>query len=316
MNVLTVLGNRTLQAIPTLFLLSVAVFLFVHLAPGDPITVMAGPGATENQIHSIQAQYHLNQPLPTQYVLWITKMLGGNFGRSIQTDQPVTLIIQQRLPVTAVLALLTTILVTLIAIPLGVVAAIFRGRAVDVLTSMGTSLTLSFPNFLVALVLIVIVGVNLRLLPVAGFQPLTHDPLTAIKFLILPVISLGLAYLALLTRMVRSEMVEALHQDYIRTAKAKGLSQTKVYLRHALRNAMLPALHLILLNFAFMLGGSVIIENIFALPGLGSMMVNSVLSRDFPVVQGITIVYGLTFLLSSIAADVLSTVVDPRVEAN
>jgi peptide/nickel transport system permease protein len=296
-----------------LFLLSIAVFLFVHIAPGDPITTMAGPGATEEQIHIIQAQYHLNLPLPNQYLLWISHVVTGDFGRSIQTGQPVTQIIQERFAVTAALALITTILVTVTAIPLGALAAVFRGRMTDLLITIGTSLALSFPNFLVALVLIVVVGVSWQILPIAGFQPLNDHPLQALRYMVLPVISLGLAYLALLTRMVRSEMVEALRQDFIRTARAKGVSGRRVILYHALRNAILPAVSLVMLNFAFMLGGSVIIENIFALPGLGSMIVNAVLARDFPVVQGITIVYGVTFVLSSIVADLLSMIADPRV---
>lgn len=307
-----VLG-RLYQLIPTLFLISVVVFLLVHLAPGDPITAMAGPGASADLIKRIQDQYHLNDPLPVQYGLWLSHLLHGNFGRSIQTGQPVAVMIWQRVGVTVALAVCATIFAVVLAVPLGILSALTRGRSLDVVSGTFTSLAISLPNFFTAIVFIVVFGVVLRFLPIAGYRPFTQNPLTSLQHLVMPSVALGLPYLALLSRLVRSEMLDVLNEDFVRTAKAKGLMPRAVIFRHAFRNALIPAVQLLSLNFASLLGGTVIIEQIFALPGLGNMVITAVLQRDFPVVQGITIILGIVFVASSLVADLLSASLDPRV---
>ena len=306
--------RRLLQLIPTLFLISVAVFLLVHLTPGDPITAMAGPGATESQIHAIQNQYHLNAPLPLQYWLWISHVLRGNLGTSIQTGLPVSVMIAQRIGVTVALAVGATLFAIIVAVPLGIVSAIRRGRGADVASGVFTSLAVALPNFFTAIVFIVVFGVILRVLPIAGYVPLTQAPGVAFQSLVMPVVALGLPYLALLSRMVRSEMLDVLREDYVRTAWAKGLRPRGVLLRHAFRNALIPSINLVMVNFAALLGGTVIIEQIFALPGVGNLVITAVLQRDYPIVQAVTLIIGAVFVLSSLIADLLSYFADPRIK--
>ncbi|MCL4531898.1 MAG: ABC transporter permease, partial [Actinobacteria bacterium] len=273
--------------------MTILVFLLAHLAPGDPITVMAGPGATAELIAKIQAQYHLDQPWPTQYLLWMGNLLHGNLGRSIVTSQDVLTMIHDRLTLTLLLATSATLFSILLAVPLGVLSAVYKGKRLDAITLGFTSLAVSLPNFFSAIVLIVIFGVVLRWLPFAGFPNPLEDPGGAASRLIMPTIALGLIYVALLSRLIRSEMLDVLQADYVRTARGKGLSERRVLAVHALRNALLPAINLVTLNFAQLLGGTVIIEQVFSLPGMGQMMVQGVLQRDFPVIQGVTLVIGL-----------------------
>lgn len=311
--VIRFLLKRLLQMIPTVWIITVLVFLLAHIAPGDPVTAMAGPGASAELIAKIQAQYHLDRPLPVQYLLWMENLLHGNLGHSLVSSQNVGTMIRDRIGLTLMLAICGTLFSVLIAIPLGVVSATRKGKVADGVTMGFTSVAISLPNFFTSIVLIVIFGVKLRLVPFAGYPGLFEDPKGSLLRLILPTVSLGLIYLALLTRLIRSELLDVLRSDYIRTARGKGLPNRSVFMVHALRNSLLPAINLVTLNFAALLGGTIIIEEVFALPGIGRMTVQAVLQRDFPVIQGVTLVIGIVFVLSSIVADGVSYLVDPRV---
>ncbi|HEU0164815.1 MAG TPA: ABC transporter permease [Thermomicrobiales bacterium] len=308
--------QRILQAIPTLWIITVLIFLLAHLAHGDPVTAMAGPGASNQLIDEIKAQYHLNRPLPVQYLLWMRDLLHANLGKSITSNQSVLTMIGDRLTLTLLLALGGTIFSVIIAVPLAILSVMKRGKAIDNIIMAFTSLAISLPNFFTSIVLIVIFGVKWKVLPFAGFPGLREDFWGSVERLILPTISIGLIYLALMTRLVRSELIDVMRADYIRTARGKGLPDRVVFTVHALRNSMLPSINLITLNFASLLGGTVIIEEVFALPGMGRLIVQAVLQRDFPVIQGVTLVIGLVFILSSIVADVVSYFADPRISAS
>ncbi|MCO5218208.1 MAG: ABC transporter permease [Thermomicrobiales bacterium] len=305
--------GRLLQLIPTLFVITVLIFLLAHMAPGDPITAMAGIGASQELIDNIKAQYGLDQPLVVQYGRWILHVLRGDLGTSITTHQSVASMTWDRLEVTLLLAILGTFFSVIIAVPLGILAATRKGTWVDSLAMGFTSLSISVPSFFTAILLIVIFGVQLRWVPFAGYPGLANDFWGSIQRLILPTISVALIYLALLARMVRSEMLEVLRSDFVRTARGKGLRERSVLISHALRNALLPSINLVTLNFASLLGGTVIIEEVFALPGIGRLTIQAVLQRDFPVIQGITLFVGVVFILASLAADLISFKADPRV---
>jgi len=308
--------QRIIQMIPTLLLISLLIFLLIHLAPGDPITAMAGPGASQQLIDSIRAHYNLDDPLPVQYLDWLGHILRGDLGTSITTSQDVLTMAIERLEVTLLLALFGTFFSVIVAVPLGILAATHKGRLFDTVTMGFTSLSISVPSFFTAILLIVIFGVQLKWLPFSGFPGLRTDFWGSVQRLILPTFSLALIYLALLARLVRSEMLDVLSSDYVRTAKGKGLGDRAVLIRHALRNALLPSINLVTLNFAALLGGTVIIEEVFALPGMGRLMIQAVLQRDFPVIQGITLIIGVVFIFANLLADLISYWADPRVTVN
>jgi peptide/nickel transport system permease protein len=283
------------------------------MTPGDPITTMLGPYASQELIDAVRAQYDLDKPVVAQYVLWFSKVVQGNLGKSIQTREPVLNMIRDRLGVTSSLALWATLFSCLISIPAGVFAAVHRGRPLDAATIGVTSLFLSIPDFVAATVFILVGGVTLHVLPMVGYVSILTDPIQFVRHMAMPGTALGLIYLALLSRMIRSSMLDVLSTDYIRTARAKGLGQRIVVFKHGLRNALIPSIALIAMNFASMLGGTIIIEEIFALPGIGRLIVRGVLQRDFPVIQGATLFVGLGFILSSLLTDVVSAVIDPRI---
>jgi peptide/nickel transport system permease protein len=305
--------QRFVQLIPTLFLITILIFLLAHLSPGDPITAMAGPGASQELIDKIKSQYNLDDPLPVQYLDWVGRIVRGDFGTSITSNQDVLGMVFDRLQVTILLAVAGTLFSVLLAVPLGVLAATHKGKALDTAAMAFTSLSISVPSFFTAILLIVLFGVRLKWLPFAGFPGLREDFWGSLERLILPTISLALIYLALLARLIRSELLEVLRSDYVRTARGKGLSEKVTLLGHALRNALLPSINLITLNFASLLGGTVIIEEVFALPGMGRLTIQAVLQRDFPVIQGVTLMIGIVFILANLLADIISYWADPRV---
>ena len=306
-------GRKLLELIPALLLVSVLVFTLVHLTPGDPITTMLGPYASQQLIDATRAQYELDRPLPVQYFRWLGRVVQGDLGRSIQTREPVATMIWDRLGVTVSLALWATVFSCLISVPAGVAAAVLRDRPLDTATIGITSLFLSIPDFVAATALVLLGGVVLRVLPMVGYVSLFKDPLEFVRHMVMPGTALGLIYLALLSRMVRSSMLDVLTTDYIRTARAKGLGERVVVLTHGLRNALIPSVTLVVMNFANMLGGTIVIEEIFALPGLGRLIVRGVLTRDFPVIQGATLFVGGGFILSSLVTDVFLALIDPRI---
>jgi peptide/nickel transport system permease protein len=305
--------RKLVETVPALALVSLLVFTLVHLTPGDPITTMLGPYASQQLIDATRAQYGLDKPLPSQYLGWLGKVLQGDLGKSIQTREPVSRMIVDRLPVTLSLAVWATLFSCIISVPAGVAAAVQSGRPLDTATIGVTALFLSIPDFVAATMLVLVGGVVLRALPMVGYVSIFSDPVEFVRHMVMPGTALGLIYLGLLSRMVRSSMLDVLGTDYVRTARAKGLGEKVVVLTHGLRNALIPSVALVSLNFANMLGGTIVIEEIFALPGLGRLIVRGVLTRDFPVIQGATLFVGLGFILSSLVTDVVLAIVDPRI---
>jgi peptide/nickel transport system permease protein len=307
------IARKLVEMVPALILVSLLVFTLVHLTPGDPITTMLGPYASQQLIDATRAQYDLDKPLPAQYARWLGKVVRGDLGKSIQSREPVAKMIVDRLPVTVSLALWATLFSCLISVPAGVAAAVHAGRPLDTATIGATALFLSIPDFVAATALVLVGGVTLRILPMVGYVSLFADPVEFVRHMVMPATALGLIYLGLLSRMVRSSMLDVLGTEYIRTARAKGLGEKVVVLTHGLRNALIPSVALVSLNFANMLGGTIVIEEIFALPGLGRLIVRGVLARDFPVIQGATLFVGFGFILSSLVTDVFLAIIDPRI---
>jgi peptide/nickel transport system permease protein len=306
-------SRRLVQMVPTLLLVTLVVFTLMHLAPGDPVVNMLGEGYTPQMEQALRQRLGLDQPLPIQYVTWVSHSVVGDLGTSIRTNQPVSQMIAERFSATFSLALLALILALLLAIPIGVVSAANRNSPVDYLAMAGAVLGLSVPNFVLAIVLILVLSVNVQLVPTSGYANLWEEPGKAWPLYIMPVVALALARAAVLARMMRASMLDVLHQDYIRTARAKGLRQQAVLVGHALRSSLIPVITVAAINFGHLLGGSVVIEQIFGFPGIGTMLVSAVLFRDFPVILGSTLTVAVLFLAASLLADILYSVVDPRI---
>lgn len=306
--------KRILGIVPILFVISVMIFGLMHLMPGDPILTAVGPMATEGTIQALREKYGLDKPLHVQYWTWLSRTVRGDLGVSIRTDQPVSRMIRERIPVTLILTSVATLISLLVALPAGIVSAYRRYTWLDRVFTAFVTMGVAIPNFFAAMILILIFGLNLRILPISGFVNPFENPIEGLKHLVMPGVSLGLIYTALMSRMMRSSMLDVLGEDYIRTARAKGLREIVVARRHAARNAMLPVLTTAIINAGRLLGGSVIVEEMFALPGIGRLLVRGVFERDFPVIQGVTLLIALIFLASSLVADVAYSYLDPRIK--
>lgn len=305
--------RRVLLTLPVMLLVATGVFLLLHLTPGDPVGVMLGSDASESRRLEVRHQLGLDDPLPTQYARWLGRVVRGDLGRSIFLDKPVTVALLERAQPTLLLAVLASLVSIGLGLPAGVLAARRRGTWLD-LGSMGVAMIgISMPTFWLGLNLILIFAVWLRWLPVAGYQPLSSGLWPSLRYLILPALTLGAAQAALLARMTRSMMLETLNQDYVRTARAKGLAERSVVLRHALRNAYIPLLTVIGLTFAVLMGGAVVTEQIFNIPGIGRLLIQAIGRRDFPLVQGAVLVIAAVYVLINLLVDLLYAVVDPRI---
>jgi peptide/nickel transport system permease protein len=304
--------RRLVQSVPTLALVSVVIFGLMHLAPGDPVALILGADAPPQASEALRVRLGLDRPLPLQFVVWIGHVLVGDLGTSIRTNEPVSKMIADRFAATSTLAGMALLVSLAVAVPVGVLSAARRNTLSDYLLLSGTILGLAIPNFVLALILILTVAVRLRLLPISGYADFWSDPLDAWRFYVLPVLALAAARAAVLARMIRSTMLDVLHKEYVRTARAKGLPPSAVLLGHALRNSLMPLVTVLAINFGYLLGGSVVIEQIFGIPGLGTLLITAVLARDFPVIQGVTLVIAGVFLFTSLLADVLYTFIDPR----
>ena len=309
------LARRAVWTILAVLGVSVLIFFLVRLLPGNIVDIIAG---TEGQLGRAQRaavlkEFGLDQPLPVQYLRWVGSMLQGNFGWSFRTGQPVAALIVSRLPITIELALLAVLSVALVAIPFGVAASVTRSRRVRTLVQILGVLGLSLPNFWIAILLIIGASSLFGWLPAIIYVPPWTDPWVNLQQMFLPVLSLGLGLSAVVMRMTRSSMLEVLGQDFIRVARAKGLATRTVLLRHALRNALIPIVTVLGLQMGFLLGGVVITEQIFGLPGLGWTLLNGVYQRDYPVVQGTVMVFAVTFVLVNLFVDLLYTYLDPRI---
>ncbi len=308
-------SRRIVELALTLLLVSVLIFSLIHVIPGDPITTMLGPNATSELIREMRSFYGLDRPLAEQYASWLSHLVQGDLGRSIVTRQPVTRMILERLPATLLLAVIATLLGTAFALPVGIIAAVRMNSPVDYLFRTFALLGVAIPNFVLAVVMILVFAVWLRWVPISGAPSLLKNPASAIPYFILPTIVLGVSYAALMARVLRSGMLEVLSQDYIRTARAKGLNSRAVLWRHALSNALLPLITIFALNFAYLFGGAAVMEQIFGLPGMGSLIIQAALQRDYPLIQGISLFVAVIFVLSSLTADFLYALADPRVRA-
>jgi peptide/nickel transport system permease protein len=309
------IGKRLLVAIPTLLIISIFVFSLQKLLPGDPILAMAGEERDPATIEFLREKYHLNDPIITQYLSWVGGILVGDFGVSLRTNQPVLELIGQKLPVTIQLAVMAMILAMLIGIPAGILAAVYKNRTLDYVANVVALSGLSIPNFWLGIMLILLVSVNLGWLPASDYESIFVDPVRSLKTMIMPAFVLSTALAAQLMRHTRSAMLGVLSSDYIRTARAKGLSPREVILSHTFRNALLPIITLSALLFGELLGGAVLTEQIFTIPGFGKLTVDAVFTRDYAVVQGIVMCTAIGFIVMNLIADILYVLLNPRLRA-
>ena len=306
--------SRLLAAIPVLLGVSAITFALVRLIPGDPVQVMLGPEVIGNRAAEIRALYGLDRPWPVQYVEWLARAAQGNLGTSLRSGLPVSEAIVQKLPVTIELTILSFALGLAVGLPLALAAAQNRGRLADGLLTAASLVGISMPGFWLATLLLLWFSLALRILPSIGYVPFEQDPLDNLRHLVMPTIGLGLPLAATIMRFTRSSLLEVYNQDYIRTANAKGLNRRQVTLRHALKNALIPVITVAGIQVGRLLGGAVIIEQIFALPGLGRYVYDAISNRDYPVLQGTVLVFTLVFILVNLLVDVLYGFVDPRIK--
>ncbi|MDX8347323.1 ABC transporter permease [Cognatiyoonia sp. IB215446] len=306
------IGRRLLVAIPTVILISIFVFFLQKLLPGDPVLALAGEDRNPEILEYLREKYRLNDPLYVQYFHWIGNALRGDLGISLRTQQPVLELILEKLPVTLQLAVMALVFAMVIGIPAGVISAYYKGTWIDWVANVIALSGLSVPNFWLGIMMILLVSVNLGWLPASGYRPFSDDPLQSIRTMLMPAFVLGTAIAATLMRHTRSAMLSVLQSDYVRTARAKGLREKVVVLRHALKNALVPVVTVITLLFGELLAGAVLTEQIFTIPGFGKLVVDAVFNRDYAVVQGIVLCTAITFILMNILADALYRVLNPR----
>jgi len=333
---LRVLVVRILHLIPVLLGVSLIVFSFIHLTPGDPIEMMMGEagGVTEEEIDALRHQFGLDRPLPFQYVRFVVNAARGDLGISITDQRPVAEVIRERIPATVELTFCSLLIALIVAIPIGIISAWRQHSALDTGATVGTLLGVSLPGFWLGIVLIMIFSMRLEWLPVTarvdygvGFSSITGFYLidsivtgnsaalaSALRHLVLPSMALGAATAAITTRIMRSSMLGVIRQDYILFARAKGLSETAIALRHALKNALIPVVSVVGLQIGVLLGGNMIIETVFGWPGLGRLAVDAIYARNYPVVQGVVLLYAVTYVFVNLVTDLLYAVLNPRIE--
>lgn len=304
--------RRILQLIPVVVLVSIVVFAMVRLIPGDPAAVLLGPDVTPQQMASMRTRMGLDRPLYAQYVIWAGQMLRGDFGKSYINDFPVSRLIMNKLPATIQLAIAALLVATLISVPVGVISALRRGRLADYAATIYTSLAMGIPSFWLGILLVLVFALMLRILPPSGYSPLDEGLVPSLKFFVLPSLTLGIYISAILARFIKSSVLETLYQDYVRTAYSKGLPRNLVVTRHILRNALIPVVTVFGIQMGSLLGGAVITESIFDWPGVGRLLVQSILTRDYGVVQALIMMGVMVYLLINLATDLLYAVIDPR----
>ncbi len=307
------LARRLLATIPVLLIVAVLVFLMLRLTPGDPAAILAGDAANTEQIARIRASLGLDQPIVVQFGIWIGNLLSGDLGESFYYKTKVATLIGQRLEPTLALATLTITIAILVAVPLGVIAAWRFGGWFDRSLMAFSVLGFSVPVFVLAYLLIWFVSLKLGLLPVQGYQRLADGFWTFLRHLILPAITLSVIYIALIARITRASVLEALGEDYIRTARAKGLPEARVLVRHALANAAVPIATVIGIGIGLLVGGVVVTESVYAIPGLGRLTVDAVLARDFPTIQGVILFFSFVYVLINLLVDMSYVFFDPRI---
>src|SRR5262245_12619379 len=310
------LGRRLIQVPLVLLVVSLMTFLITRATPGDPVQIMLGMQTSQEAATAMRAEFNLDRSLPVQYALWVGKVVTGDLGRSFRLNDTVTSLLAERFPVSLQLAVAAMVFALAVSVPLGVLAALRRNTWVDYVCTGYTVVGFSLPNFGLALILIYIFSIRLDWLPITGIgtaEAAAGSRWDYIRPFIVPAIALGTLQTAMLTRLLRSSMIDILSQDYMRTARAKGLLPATVVIVHALKNAMIPFVTMATVQFGYMIGIQVTIEYIFAVPGMGSAVLNAVVTRDFPVIQGFTLVIAAFFLFANIVADMLYALLDPRI---
>ncbi|HYC65155.1 MAG TPA: ABC transporter permease [Reyranellaceae bacterium] len=307
------IARRLVAIVPVLTVVAVFVFLMLRLTPGDPAAVIAGDNATSDQIDDIRQKLGLNEPLWTQFGIWIADMLTGNFGESFFFKKTVAELIAQRIEPTLALATCTLIFAVSVAVPLGVLAAYRQGTLFDRLVMGFCVLGFSVPGFVIGYCLIYFFAIELGWLPVQGYIRINVDFWKFLERMILPSLTLSVGFIALISRITRASVLEVLNEDYIRTARAKGLSNRVVLMKHALRNAAVPILTIIGIGVAVLIGGAVVTESVFGLPGLGRLTIEAVLSRDFPTIQTVILMFSVVYVLINLLIDISYTIFDPRI---
>ena len=310
------LVRRAFISAVTLALISLIVFTGVRMIPGDPARVMGGTDADAAGLEEIRAKYGLDDPIPMQYVRWVGLALRGDLGESIRTRHSVVSMVLGKLPITVELAICAILVAIAIAIPAGVISAVRRNSIVDILASGISLCGVSIPNFWLGIMLILLVSVRLGWLPASGFVPIAEDPLGNLKRMLMPALVLGTGLAAVLMRQTRNAMIEVLSADYIRTARSKGLAGWGVVVRHGLRNGLVPVVTILGLQMGALMGGAVVTEQIFVLPGFGRLIVEAVFTRDYPVVQGVVLITASAYVLINLLVDVSYSALNPRIRVS
>lgn len=305
--------RRLVFMIPVAILVTMIVFTLLHLTPGDPVRIIAGEEPDPAAMEAVRHELGLDQPLPLQYVAWMSRAVTGDFGRSIRTHQPVLEAIGERVPATLELGLTAVVLSVLVALVVGTLSAVRHNSLLDLVATGVTLAGVSVPNFFLGLVLILVFGLVLRIAHPGGYVPFGEDPLDNLGRLILPAITLATASIAVNMRQIRSSLLDVFGQDYMRTARAKGLSETRVIARHALKNGLIPAVTVIGLQIGAVIEGAFITETVFLWPGVGKLAIDSINGRDYPVVQAIVLLSALSFMASTLLVDLLYAWLDPRI---
>jgi peptide/nickel transport system permease protein len=311
--VTTYLLRRLLALLPVMLVVVTVVFFLIHLIPGDPVAVILGPEANAEQIEAARRELGLDRPLPEQLVRFYTRLLRGDLGRSYFLDRPVTTALWERAEPTLVLMASALFVAVLIGVPSGIVAGAYPGSGWDRVLMTLALLGVCVPGFWLSLNFIYLFSVRLGWLPVAGYASVFSDPVAAFRYMLLPAVSLGFSQSALIARIARSCMIEVLRQDYIRTARAKGLAERSVIYLHGFRNALVPVVTVIGITMAILIGGAVVTEIVFNIPGLGRLIISAILRRDYPVVQGVVLLTAAAYMLINLVVDMVYALIDPRI---
>ena len=316
MNILIYMLKRIAYILPVFFLLTIMVFAMVHLLPGDPADILlSGEGGAGDPVvrEALMKELGLDKPLPVQYLVWLKRALGGNFGKSVYSEEDVVKLFMQRFPATLLLAFATMIVSLIVALPAGIISAVKRNKMPDYASMLFALVGISLPNFWFGILLILLFSLWLGWLPSMGYMSPLESISGCLKYLIMPAAAPGLRMAAVVTRMTRSSMLDELGQDYVRTARSKGLPERTVILLHTLKNALIPTVTIVGLQFGTILGGAVVIEMVFSWPGVGQLLVEAILTRDYLVVQACVLFLATFFLLVNLFIDVIYTLVNPRV---
>ncbi len=307
------IARRLLATLPVMAVVGIAVFLLLHLTPGDPAVVIAGDYARPEDIEKIRENLGLNEPLHIQFFSWVGALLSGDLGTSIFSNLPVAKLIGQRLEPTLALAIATIIFAILVAVPMGVIAAWKAGTMTDRVIMVFAVLGFSVPVFVIGYAMMWLFSITLGWFPVQGYKPIAEGFWPFLRSITLPTVALGIIYVALIARITRASMLEVLTEDYMRTARAKGLDNNALLIRHALRNASVPIVTIIGIGIALLIGGVVVTESVFNIPGLGRLTIDAVLRRDYPIIQGVILIFSGAYVIVNLAIDLSYTVLDPRI---